>query len=176
MARGNSFLKTVAARAAALPSGASMRCGGRSLTSSRTRRLPLPPPATVSSNASNIMADEAQLGRHFYLNKALEHWASRESTKMTLRQLLFFGRSLSRDPDKILKSANYLRKELPIRIAQRIRGMQNLPFVVMTNVHLEKVYNMYWKAFDRFRRWPAIISHEDNATFVALLKELLHEQ
>lgn len=122
------------------------------------------------------MADEAQLGRHFYLNKALEHWASRSSTKMTLRQLLFFGRSLGRDPEKILKSANYVREELPIRIAQRIRDMQDLPFVVMTNEHLEKVYQLYWRAFDRFRRWPVIVTHEDNARFVALLKELLEEQ
>lgn len=123
-----------------------------------------------------IMADEAQLGRHFYLNKALEHWASRPATKMTLRQLLFFGRSLGRDPDKILKSANYVREELPIRIAQRIRDMQSLPYVVMTNEHLEKVYQLYWKAFDRFRRWPVIRTHEDNEKYVALLKELLEEQ
>ena len=122
------------------------------------------------------MADEAQLGRHFYLNKVLHHWSARQSTKMTLRQLLFFGRSLGRDPDKILKSANYVREELPIRIAQRIRDMQDLPFVVMTNEHLEKVYQMYWRAFDRFRRWPVVTTHDDNAKFVKLLKELLHEQ
>lgn len=122
------------------------------------------------------MANEAQLGRHFYLNKVLEHWASRPSTRLTLRQLLFFGRSLGRDPEKILKSANYVREELPIRIAQRIRDMQNLPYVVMTNKQLEAVYQLYWKAFDKFRRWPVIRTHEENDKYVAQLKEALEDQ
>lgn len=43
------------------------------------------------------------LGRHFYLNKVLEQYAAKPATRMTLRQLVFFGRTLGRDRDKILK-------------------------------------------------------------------------
>ncbi|CBQ71920.1 related to branched chain alpha-ketoacid dehydrogenase kinase [Sporisorium reilianum SRZ2] len=121
------------------------------------------------------MDSEADLGRHFYLNKVLEQWAAKPATRMTLRQLIFFGRTLGRDRDKILKSANYVRQELPVRIAHRIRDLQALPFVVMTNQHLEDVYQKYWSAFETFRRFPHIKTMDDNDKFCNLLRGLLDD-
>lgn len=121
------------------------------------------------------MDSEADLGRHFYLNKVLEQWAAKPATRMTLRQLIFFGRTLGRDREKILKSANYVRQELPVRIAHRIRDLQALPFVVMTNQHLEDVYQKYWSAFETFRRFPHIKSMDDNERFCNLLRRLLDD-
>lgn len=114
---------------------------------------------------SSLSSQQMDLGRHFYLNKVLEQYAARPATRTTLRQLVFFGKTLGRDRDKILKvsnfaltplsyadetlqSANYVRHELAVRIAHRIRDLQALPFVVMTNKHLEEVYEKYWKAFE----------------------------
>ncbi len=94
---------------------------------------------------------------------------------MTLRQLVFFGRTLGKDRDKILKSANYVRQELPIRIAHRIRDLQALPYVVMTNKHLEDVYNKYWSAFEKLRRFPLVKNMEDNERFCHQLKGLLED-
>lgn len=118
---------------------------------------------------------ETELGRHFYLNKILEQWAARPATRMTLRQLVFFGKTLGKDRDKILKSANYVRQELPIRIAHRIRDLQALPYVVMTNQHMEDVYNKYWSAFERLRKFPLIKNMEDNERFCTKLKGLLED-
>ncbi|PWN47333.1 hypothetical protein IE53DRAFT_390537 [Violaceomyces palustris] len=162
----------------------------------RTLTRPTPPPTSplprlVSSKSSfytstNPQRDPAtrpgysshhdqDLGRHFYLNKALEQWASKPAIKMTLRQLVFFGKTLGKDPEKILKSANYVRQELPVRIAHRIRDLQALPFVVMTNKHLEDVYNKYWSAFETLRRFPHVRTMDDNERFCALLKRLLED-
>lgn len=116
---------------------------------------------------------ESELGRHFYLNKVLEQWAARPATRMTLRQLVFFGKTLGKDRDKIIKSANYVRQELPIRIAHRIRDLQALPFVVMTNDQLEEVYNKYWLAFETLRKMPVIRTMEDNEEFCVKLKGML---
>lgn len=121
------------------------------------------------------MDSQADLGRHFYLNKVLEQWAAKPATRMTLRQLIFFGRTLGRDREKILKSANYVRQELPVRIAHRIRDLQALPFVVMTNQHLEDVYQKYWSAFETFRRFPHIKTMDDNEKFCNLLRRLLDD-
>lgn len=121
------------------------------------------------------MDSEADLGRHFYLNKVLEQWAAKPATRMTLRQLIFFGRTIGRDREKILKSANYVRTELPVRIAHRIRDLQALPFVVMTNQHLEDVYQKYWAAFETFRRFPHIKNMDDNEKFCNLLRGLLDD-
>lgn len=60
---------------------------------------------STSSTASGktSAATQMDLGRHFYLNKVLEQYAAKPATRMTLRQLVFFGRTLGRDRDKILK-------------------------------------------------------------------------
>jgi hypothetical protein len=59
--------------------------------------------ATAASASSSAHAAQMDLGRHFYLNKVLEQYAAKPATRMTLRQLVFFGRTLGRDRDKILK-------------------------------------------------------------------------
>ena len=58
----------------------------------------------------------------------LDDWVQRESRPISLRQLTFFGRTLTEA--RLLHSANYVRMELPTRIAHRLRDMQKLPFIV----------------------------------------------
>lgn len=49
-----------------------------------------------------------------------------------------------------LKSANYVRTELPVRIAHRLRDMQTLPYVVVNHEGVASVYEAYWYAFDKY--------------------------
>lgn len=42
----------------------------------------------------------------------------------------------------MVQSANYVRTELPIRIAHRLRDMQALPYVVVTQEGVAKVYEV----------------------------------
>ncbi|KAF9081821.1 hypothetical protein BGX23_000411 [Mortierella sp. AD031] len=78
-------------------------------------------------------------------------------------------------PDKLLKSANYVRTELPIRLAHRIRDFQNLPFIVGTNPHIERVYDLYWQAFEQLRTVPEIKTLKENDRFCELIKDLLND-
>lgn len=41
-----------------------------------------------------------------------------------------------------MQSANYVRSELPVRIAHRIRDIQALPYVVVTQESIAKVYEV----------------------------------
>ena len=41
-----------------------------------------------------------------------------------------------------LQSANYVRTELPVRIARRIRDLQALPYVVVMQEGVTKVYDV----------------------------------
>ena len=82
----------------------------------------------------------------FYLNKHLEFYASRPARRLTLRQLLFFGRSI--DEAKVIKSGEFVRSELPVRLAHRIRDFQSLPFGVMREESMKKVYEIYCEAFE----------------------------
>ena len=68
-----------------------------------------------------------------------------------------------------------VRQELPVRIAHRIRDLQNLPFVVGLNPNLERVYISYLDSFERIRKFPTINSLSDNEQFCDVLKNLLKD-
>ncbi|KAI5816959.1 branched-chain alpha-ketoacid dehydrogenase [Pyronema omphalodes] len=104
----------------------------------------------------------------------LDDWVAKPARPISLRQLIFFGgRGL--DDKRIINSANYVRTELPTRLAHRIRDMQKLPYVVVTNKHLSYVYDLYYSAFDSFRSVPHIKTTEDNDRFCTKIKAALKE-
>ncbi|PAV20924.1 alpha-ketoacid dehydrogenase kinase [Pyrrhoderma noxium] len=110
---------------------------------------------------------------HFYQNRQLELYAAKETKRLTLRQLVFFGRSMSEE--RLIKAANYVRTELPVRIAHRLRDMQTLPYIVVTQEHVARVYELYWVAFDKFRSFPPITSMAENVKFCDVARGLLNE-
>ncbi|KAH8118303.1 alpha-ketoacid dehydrogenase kinase [Phellopilus nigrolimitatus] len=110
---------------------------------------------------------------HFYQNKQLELYAAKETKRLTLRQLMFFGRSMNEE--RLIMAANYVRSELPVRIAHRLRDLQTLPFIVVTQEEVARVYELYWVAFNRFRAFPQITNMAENFKFCKLVKSLLDE-
>ncbi|KAJ3182258.1 hypothetical protein HDU85_003300 [Gaertneriomyces sp. JEL0708] len=107
----------------------------------------------------------------FYQNRVLEQYAAQETKRVTLRQLTVFGRTLTED--KLIKSANYVRAELPVRLAHRIFDFQHLPFIVGTNPHIEHIYQLYWEAFELFRSIPPITNLEENREFCDTVENML---
>ncbi|KNE58950.1 hypothetical protein AMAG_03307 [Allomyces macrogynus ATCC 38327] len=70
---------------------------------------------------------------------------------------------------KLLKSANYLRTELPVRLAHRLRDLQtSLPYIAVANPHLAAVYADYWSAFNAFRVIKPIETMAENRAFCDL--------
>ncbi|KAJ5851356.1 uncharacterized protein N7529_010741 [Penicillium soppii] len=104
---------------------------------------------------------------------AVDEWVERAIRPISLRQLTFFGRTLT-EP-RLISSANYVRTELPTRLAHRLRDIQQLPYVVVANPHLTLVYELYYKAFEKARVIPEIRSLEDNDRFCDILKDMLKE-
>ncbi|KAG7096918.1 hypothetical protein E1B28_004321 [Marasmius oreades] len=125
------------------------------------------------SSPSSFWCRHESTALHFYQNKHLDLYASREAKRLTLRQLVFFGRSM--DEERLVKSANYVRTELPVRIAHRIRDLQSLPYVVVTQEGVAKVYELYWTAFEKFRRYPPITNLQENQAFCQFLSGILDE-
>ena len=103
----------------------------------------------------------------------LDEWVQKEARPISLRQLTFFGRTLTER--RLLESANYVRTELPTRLAHRLRDMQTLPYVVVTNHHISHVYELYYKAFDILRKVPEIRSVEDNERYCKIIGRTLQE-
>ncbi|KAI1438845.1 branched-chain alpha-ketoacid dehydrogenase kinase [Xylaria sp. CBS 124048] len=103
--------------------------------------------------------------------QVLDDWVAREARPISLRQLMVFGRSLTKE--RLLSSANYVRTELPTRIAHRLRDMQSLPYVVVTNKHISEVYELYYTAFDTFRRVKEIKTLDENDDFCSVISSML---
>ena len=61
------------------------------------------------------------------------------------------------------------------RLAHRLRDMQTLPFVVVSNPHMSHVYELYYKAFETLRRVGEIKTVEDNDRYCAIISETLQE-
>ncbi|KAL6924400.1 hypothetical protein FSHL1_001654 [Fusarium sambucinum] len=101
----------------------------------------------------------------------LDDWVAKEARPISLRQLMVFGRSLTES--RLISSANYVRTELPTRIAHRIRDMQRLPYVVTTNKHIKEVYDLYYHAFDTFRKVKEVKTLEENDKLCELISHNL---
>ena len=67
------------------------------------------------------------------------------------------------------------RRSLGYRLAHRLRDMQRLPYVVVTNPHLSIVYELYYKSFESFRRVPVIRTVEENEKFCTVIGDSLKE-
>ncbi|KAJ3013365.1 UNVERIFIED_CONTAM: hypothetical protein HDU68_000723 [Siphonaria sp. JEL0065] len=115
---------------------------------------------TISSNSNSKPPTFAN--KSFYQNAIVEKFASKETKLVTLRQLTVFGRHLTFE--KLIRSANYVREELPVRLAHRIIG---------TNPHIQLIYSLYWQAFEAFRTFPEIKTLEQNRQFCNLIESQL---
>lgn len=101
----------------------------------------------------------------------LDEWVAKEARPISLRQLMVFGRSLTES--RLISSANYVRTELPTRIAHRLRDLQQLPYVVVTNSHVNEVYDLYYNAFDTFRKVKEVKTLEDNDRLCKTIRSTL---
>ncbi|KAF1918724.1 branched-chain alpha-ketoacid dehydrogenase [Ampelomyces quisqualis] len=129
--------------------------------------------ARLAAQCTRALGTHASAAPAWRPSSALDEWVQRHARPISLRQLTFFGRTLTEA--RLLASANYCRLELPTRLAHRLRDIQTLPYVVVANPHLAHVYESYLRAFERFRRVPAVRSLDDNARYCALLEHTLAE-
>ncbi|KAG0358596.1 hypothetical protein BGZ54_010357 [Gamsiella multidivaricata] len=156
--------------AAAFPPASSSKGGAATISPQASPLFRMNNPASIVHQPQPRRRYSPQ---HFYQNRILDPYVNQAVSPITLRQLVFFGRNMQED--KLLKSANYVRTELPVRLAHRIRDFQNLPFIVGTNPHIELVYDLYWQAFEKMSKIPEIKTLEENDAFCEMVKELLND-
>lgn len=51
--------------------------------------------------------------------------------------------------------------------------MQTLPYCVVANPHFNEVYELYYEAFDKFRKVSEIRTLEDNDAFCDIISDML---
>ncbi|KAH9425657.1 hypothetical protein DERP_004873 [Dermatophagoides pteronyssinus] len=107
----------------------------------------------------------------FYNQSAIDIAATKPSVRLTPATILYSGKSA--DGSHTLRSAMYLQKELPVRIAHRIAGFRALPFLIGCHPTILAVHEMYIKAFYLLSEHPLITDQEKELSFTSMLRELL---
>ncbi|MPC15100.1 [3-methyl-2-oxobutanoate dehydrogenase [lipoamide]] kinase, mitochondrial [Portunus trituberculatus] len=100
------------------------------------------------------------------------YWFQR-TVRLTPSAILYHGRT--DDEATTLKSAQYLQKELPVRIAKRIMAFRDLPFIVGCNPIILGVHELYLRAFNILNSYEPIKTREDEINYSRKLKELLED-
>ena len=77
--------------------------------------------------------------------------------------------------EALLSSARFTLSLLPIRLAHRIQALRNLPYIVVSNPNIRKIYNNYQHSLSTLLPWQGrtISSLEDEIRFTEVLAELV---
>eukprot|EP00921_Rhytidocystis_pertsovi_P015899 GHVQ01025166.1.p2 GENE.GHVQ01025166.1~~GHVQ01025166.1.p2 ORF type:complete len:458 (+),score=51.01 GHVQ01025166.1:55-1428(+) len=77
----------------------------------------------------------------------------------------------SPNQDWLCTSANWLQKEMPVRLAHRLHDFDRLPHVVVANSHIQSVYELYCQSFEDLYRFGFIKGAQQEARFTERIKE-----
>lgn len=105
--------------------------------------------------------------------QSLDEAASKPSVRLTPFQMLWTGRF--KDGTHLLKSAQFLHKELPIRIARRVVDFQQLPHILLCNPVIHDVYELYLRAFSVLNKFPKVETLELEERYNRIIKQLLDD-
>ncbi|XP_024993861.1 pyruvate dehydrogenase (acetyl-transferring) kinase, mitochondrial [Cynara cardunculus var. scolymus] len=95
-------------------------------------------------------------------------WGAMKQTGVSLRYMLDFG-SVPSDRNLII-AAQFLHKELPIRIARRAIELQSLPYGLSEKPAVLKVRDWYLDSFRDLRSFPEIKDITDERDFTQMIK------
>ncbi|TVU37619.1 hypothetical protein EJB05_10944 [Eragrostis curvula] len=95
-------------------------------------------------------------------------WACLKQTGVSLRYMMEFG---SRPTERnLLLSAQFLHKELPIRIARRALELEYLPYGLSNKPAILKVRDWYLDSFRDIRYFPEVRNQNDELAFTEMIK------
>ncbi|EXJ63943.1 hypothetical protein A1O7_00278 [Cladophialophora yegresii CBS 114405] len=100
--------------------------------------------------------------------------AAKPRRPLTLADLVKHGKPPLRDA-ALLSSANFTLSLLPARLAHRIQALRNLPFIVVSNPNVSKIYNNYLHSLstlEPFYKKP-IETIEDERKFTDAMADLV---
>jgi len=77
--------------------------------------------------------------------------------------------------EALLASARFTLSLLPIRLAHRIQALRNLPYIVVSNHNIRKIYNNYQHSLSTLLPWQGrtISNLDDEIRFTEVLAELV---
>ncbi|XP_028670859.1 3-methyl-2-oxobutanoate dehydrogenase [lipoamide] kinase, mitochondrial-like [Erpetoichthys calabaricus] len=129
--------------------------------------------STSATDHHELARERSKTVTSFYNQSAIDQAAEKLSVRLTPTTMLYAGKSP--DGSHLLKSARYLHKELPVRIAHRIKGFRTLPFIIGCNPTILQVHELYIRAFHKLSDFPLIKDLEMDEKYCKLIRQLLDD-
>ncbi|XP_061346681.1 pyruvate dehydrogenase (acetyl-transferring) kinase, mitochondrial [Gastrolobium bilobum] len=104
------------------------------------------------------------------LIEEVNKWGCLKQTGVSLRYMMEFGSKPN--PKNLLISAQFLHKELAIRIARRAIELENLPYGLSQKPAVLKVRNWFLESFRDVRSFPDIKNMNDEKEFTETIKAI----
>ncbi|KAH9310563.1 hypothetical protein KI387_025598, partial [Taxus chinensis] len=104
------------------------------------------------------------------LAEDIKKWSLMKQTGVSLKYMMDFG-SLPND-NYLLFSAQFLHKELPVRLAHRATELENLPRGLSSKADVLKVRDWYVDSFRDLRSFPEIQDSKDELKFTELINQI----
>ncbi|KAK1777457.1 mitochondrial pyruvate dehydrogenase [Copromyces sp. CBS 386.78] len=100
--------------------------------------------------------------------------ASQPLHQLSLADLVKHGRP-PLSAEALLSSARFTLSLLPIRLAHRIQALRNLPYIVVSNPNISRIYNNYQHSLSTLLPWQGktISTLDDEIKFTQVLAELV---
>ena len=100
----------------------------------------------------------------------VQRWGCMKQTGVSLRYMMEFGSQPTHR--NLLISAQFLHKELPIRIARRAIELETLPYGLSHKPAVLKVRDWYLDSFRDLRSFPDIKDENDEKDFTQMIKAI----
>jgi len=138
------------------------------------RWLHYTPKTNVDKQTPVSLRERNKAVTSYYNQQSIDIESQKNSIRLTPATIMYS--SITSDPlHDALRSAQYLHRELPIRIAHRIVGFRSLPFIVGCNPTILAVHELYIRAFHILKDFPEVLSREDVNNYSLVLRTLMED-
>uniref|UniRef100_A0A0D6R2I0 Protein-serine/threonine kinase n=1 Tax=Araucaria cunninghamii TaxID=56994 RepID=A0A0D6R2I0_ARACU len=97
-------------------------------------------------------------------------WSLMKQTGVSLKYMMDFGSHPNEN--NLLLAAQFLHKELPVRLAHRVAELENLPHGLSAKAGVLKVRDWYVDSFRDLRNFPEIQDSKDELRFTELINQI----
>jgi pyruvate dehydrogenase kinase 2/3/4 len=102
----------------------------------------------------------------------LQQLASMRCTPLSLKDMYKYAVDFN-DQEQRLRNAQFLHKELPVRIAQRAVDLLTLPHGLSEALPIKQIAHMYLLHLEKFQELPVPTTPEEEDEFTALLQSIV---
>ena len=129
-------------------------------------------PSSSASSDYSPSASSLSSRRSFssVIQQQISEYARQPQKGLTLQQLLEVG--VSPSPEQLLNSARFLHRELPIRLAKRVKELESLPYGLSQMKPVIKVKEWYEESFRELLSFPDPRTAADELAFTELLEKI----